>query len=64
MLLEDRLIWRTLRYSVLSLWTSSEMFTGAKDGNVDPHGHPYHTTTYLGGSDLYPRCFVAERWGI
>ncbi|KAH0882604.1 hypothetical protein HID58_058700, partial [Brassica napus] len=27
----------------------SEMFTGAKDGYVDPHGYPYHTTTYLGG---------------
>ena len=41
----------------------SEMFTGAEDGYVDPHGYPYHTTTYLGGSDLYPRCFVCGAMG-
>ncbi|WZZ71192.1 hypothetical protein YC2023_082562 [Brassica napus] len=41
----------------------SEMFTGAEDGYVDPHGYPYHTTTYLGGSDLYPRCFVCGEMG-
>ncbi|KAF2532527.1 hypothetical protein F2Q70_00030180 [Brassica cretica] len=40
-----------------------EMFTGAEDGYVDPHGYPYHTTTYLGGSDLYPRCFVCGEMG-
>ncbi|KAF3559684.1 hypothetical protein F2Q69_00014407 [Brassica cretica] len=41
----------------------SEMFTGAEDGYVDPHGYPYHTTTYLGGSDLYLRCFVCGAMG-
>ncbi|KAF3583925.1 hypothetical protein F2Q69_00029944 [Brassica cretica] len=41
----------------------SEMFTVAEDGYVDPHGYPYHTTTYLGGSDLYPRCFVCGTMG-
>ncbi|WZZ47639.1 hypothetical protein YC2023_043898 [Brassica napus] len=41
----------------------SEMFTGAEDGYVDPHGYLYHTTTYLGGSDLYPRCFVCGAMG-
>ncbi|KAG2270654.1 hypothetical protein Bca52824_065209 [Brassica carinata] len=41
----------------------SEMFTGAEDGYVDPHGYPYHTTTYLRGSDLYPRCFVRGTMG-
>ncbi|KAF3554237.1 hypothetical protein F2Q69_00010973 [Brassica cretica] len=41
----------------------SKMFTGAEDGYVDPHGYPYHTTTYLGGSDLYPRCFVCGAMG-
>ena len=29
---------------------------GVRAGYVDPHGFPYHT--YLGGSDLYPRCFT------
>ncbi|KAH0879551.1 hypothetical protein HID58_066945 [Brassica napus] len=42
----------------------SEMFTVAEDGYVDPHGYPYHTTTYLGGSDLYPRCFVCGTMGL
>jgi len=41
----------------------SEMFTGAEDGYVDPHGYSYHTTTYLGGFDLYPRCFVCRAMG-
>ncbi|KAG2283027.1 hypothetical protein Bca52824_054247 [Brassica carinata] len=41
----------------------SEMFIGAEDGYVDPHGYPYHTTTYLGGSDLYSRCFVCGAMG-
>ncbi|KAF2533267.1 hypothetical protein F2Q70_00030178 [Brassica cretica] len=41
----------------------SEMFTGAEDGYVDPHGYSYHTTTYLGGSDLYSRCFVCGAMG-
>ncbi|KAL0877686.1 hypothetical protein Bca101_027392 [Brassica carinata] len=36
----------------------SDIFLGAGDGYVDPHGYPYHTMTYLGGSDLYPMCLT------
>lgn len=25
---------------------------------MDPNGYPYHTMTYLGGSDLYQMCCI------
>ncbi|KAG2307638.1 hypothetical protein Bca52824_027386 [Brassica carinata] len=34
------------------------MFSGVGDGYVDPHRHPYHTMTYLGGSYLYQMCYI------
>ncbi|KAJ4873891.1 Uncharacterized protein Rs2_44362 [Raphanus sativus] len=36
----------------------SDVFLGAGDEYVDPHGYPYHTTTHLSGSDLYPTCLA------
>ncbi|KAJ4889297.1 Uncharacterized protein Rs2_29045 [Raphanus sativus] len=36
----------------------SDVLFGAGDRYVDPHGYPYHTTTHLSGSDLYPTCLA------